>query len=185
MGLLRSVGSIKLYVSFAEYRLFYRALLQKRPIILSILLTEATLDLFSRYWWLHHLMCDAATWCSHMMQPHLSHVSLVQIKSCITCTHTHTHTSLDLFPRYSRARNLHKQQMTVRSMLTMWITPLLLYSLVCIIIVCIITCVWTKPILPTIHNWRAFDNYSTTILYIRGNATRKTNRNCHDAKGYV
>jgi len=31
MGCLRSVGSIKSYVSFAEYRLFYRALLQKRP----------------------------------------------------------------------------------------------------------------------------------------------------------
>ena len=27
------VGSFKLYVSFTEYRLFYRALLQKRPII--------------------------------------------------------------------------------------------------------------------------------------------------------
>ena len=33
MGWLRSVGSIKLYVSFAEYRLFYRALL---PIIFSV-----------------------------------------------------------------------------------------------------------------------------------------------------
>jgi len=33
MGWLRSVGSIKLQVSFAEHRLFYRALLQKRPII--------------------------------------------------------------------------------------------------------------------------------------------------------
>jgi len=42
MGWLRSVGSIKLYVSFAEYCLFYKALLQKRPIILSILLTKAT-----------------------------------------------------------------------------------------------------------------------------------------------
>jgi len=42
MGWLRSVGSIKLYVSFAEYRLFYRTLLQKRPVIVSILLTEAT-----------------------------------------------------------------------------------------------------------------------------------------------
>jgi len=42
MGWLRSVGSIKLYVSFAEDCLFYRALLQKRPIILLILLTEAT-----------------------------------------------------------------------------------------------------------------------------------------------
>jgi len=39
---LRSVGSIKLQVSCAEYRLFYRALLQKRPIILSFLLTKAT-----------------------------------------------------------------------------------------------------------------------------------------------
>ena len=42
MGWLRLVGSIKLPVSFPEYSLFYRALLQKRPIILSILLTEAT-----------------------------------------------------------------------------------------------------------------------------------------------
>jgi len=41
-GWLWLVGSIKLYVSFAEYRLFYRALLQKRPIILPILLTVAT-----------------------------------------------------------------------------------------------------------------------------------------------
>ena len=39
MGWLRSVGSIKLQVSFAEYSLFHRALLQKRPMILSILLT--------------------------------------------------------------------------------------------------------------------------------------------------
>jgi len=36
MGWLRLVGSLKLQVSFAEYRLFYRALLQKRPIILSL-----------------------------------------------------------------------------------------------------------------------------------------------------
>ena len=42
MGWLRIVGSIKWWVSFAEYSLFYRALLQKRPTLLSILLTEAT-----------------------------------------------------------------------------------------------------------------------------------------------
>ena len=42
MGWLWSVGPIKLYVSFAEYRLFYRSLLRKRPIILSILLSVAT-----------------------------------------------------------------------------------------------------------------------------------------------
>ena len=46
------VGSLKFQVSFAEYRFFYRALLQKRPIILRILLIEAnpymrvTLDRF-------------------------------------------------------------------------------------------------------------------------------------------
>jgi len=48
MGWLRSVGSIKLYVSFAEYCLFYRALLQMRPMILLILLTLATPYVFLR-----------------------------------------------------------------------------------------------------------------------------------------
>jgi len=42
MGWLWLVGSFKLYLSFAEYRLFYRALLQKRPIILRSLLSIAT-----------------------------------------------------------------------------------------------------------------------------------------------
>jgi len=43
MGWLRWVGSLKLQVSFAEYSLFYRALLQKRPIILRRLLIVAIL----------------------------------------------------------------------------------------------------------------------------------------------
>ena len=34
MGWLRSVGAIQLYVSFEEYRLFCRAVLQRGPIIL-------------------------------------------------------------------------------------------------------------------------------------------------------
>jgi len=42
MGWLRSVGSIKLQVPFAEYRLFYRALVQKRPMILRSLLILAS-----------------------------------------------------------------------------------------------------------------------------------------------
>jgi len=42
MGWLRLVGSLKLYVSFAGYSLFYRALLQKRPMILRSLLIVAT-----------------------------------------------------------------------------------------------------------------------------------------------
>jgi len=39
---LRLVGSLQLYVSFAEYCLFYRALLQQRHIILRSLLIVAT-----------------------------------------------------------------------------------------------------------------------------------------------
>ena len=42
MGWLQLVGSLKLQVSFAEYGLFYRSLLQKRPIILRSLLIVAT-----------------------------------------------------------------------------------------------------------------------------------------------
>jgi len=42
MGWLRLVGSLKLCVSFAEYSFFYRALLQKRPMILRSLLILAT-----------------------------------------------------------------------------------------------------------------------------------------------
>jgi len=42
MGCLRLVGSLKLYVSLENIGLFYRALLQKRPIILRSLLAKAT-----------------------------------------------------------------------------------------------------------------------------------------------
>jgi len=42
MGWLRLVGSFERQVCFVEYRLFYRALLQKRPIILRSLLIKAT-----------------------------------------------------------------------------------------------------------------------------------------------
>jgi len=42
MGWLRLVGSLELQVSFPEYCLFYRALLQKRPIFLRSLLIVAT-----------------------------------------------------------------------------------------------------------------------------------------------
>jgi len=50
MGWLRLVGSLNWYVSFAEYSLFYRALLQKRPIILRSLLIVAT---HSHFLWLN------------------------------------------------------------------------------------------------------------------------------------
>jgi len=42
MGWLRSVGSIKIWVSFAKEPYKRDYVLQKRPVILSILLTVAT-----------------------------------------------------------------------------------------------------------------------------------------------
>jgi len=59
-GWLRSVGSIKLYVSFAEYLLFHRALLQKRPVILLILLTEGT-----SYHRVHSLVTVSSDYCRY------------------------------------------------------------------------------------------------------------------------
>ena len=46
MGWLRLVGSLQIYVSFAEYRLFSRVLWQKRPMILRSLLIVATLYVY-------------------------------------------------------------------------------------------------------------------------------------------
>jgi len=57
MGWLRLVGSLKIYVSFAEYSLFYRALLQKRPIILRSLLIVVTPYYDSNLWRLTRNMC--------------------------------------------------------------------------------------------------------------------------------
>jgi len=42
MGWLSLVGSLKIQVSFAGYSLFYRALLQKRPMFLESLQIVAT-----------------------------------------------------------------------------------------------------------------------------------------------
>jgi len=50
MGWLRLVGSLKLQVSIEEYSLFYRALLQKRLIVLRSLLIIATLWSILFYW---------------------------------------------------------------------------------------------------------------------------------------
>ena len=65
MGWLRLVGSLKWQVSFAEYRLFYRALLQKRPIIVRSLLTIATpymhLDLHMYTFVNHAYVCEICT----------------------------------------------------------------------------------------------------------------------------
>ena len=51
MGWLRLVGSLKLQVSFAECSLFYRALLQERPMIWRSLLNVATTCCLSHLGW--------------------------------------------------------------------------------------------------------------------------------------
>ena len=53
MGWLQLVGSFKIQVSFAEYHLFYRALLQKRPVISMSLLIVATTYVDRTYLTLH------------------------------------------------------------------------------------------------------------------------------------
>jgi len=65
MEWLRLVRSLQLYVSFAEYGLFYKALVQKRPIIWRSLLLVATPYSMSVPWWIPtgdvaHL--DICTW---------------------------------------------------------------------------------------------------------------------------
>jgi len=79
MGWLRLVGSLKLHVSFAEYRLFYRALLQKRPIILRSLLIEDTPYQHSLTWEGVFLR----------KRPHLRHDSSYVMTSLMTCNLRH------------------------------------------------------------------------------------------------
>ena len=68
MGWLRLVGSLKLQVSLAEYRLFYRALLPKRPIILRSLLIVATPYVNASF-----LKCEYVM--SHVWMRHGAHVN--------------------------------------------------------------------------------------------------------------
>jgi len=80
IGGLQLVGSIKLKGSFAEYSLVYRALLQKWPIILSILLTVAT----------PYVYYDTTTWLFFVLCKLHAHTGTFH--SLYTCTHTRTHT---------------------------------------------------------------------------------------------
>jgi len=119
MGWLRLVGSLKLQVSFVEYRLFYRALLQKRPIIWKSQLIVATSYAWvMSYVWISHVThmdeschpyecvlymnesCHTKEWVlSHIWMSHIIHMSGVTHMDEIHVTHvrykhahTHTHT---------------------------------------------------------------------------------------------
>ena len=84
MGWLRLVRSIN-QVSFAEKRLFYRALLQKRRIISSILLTAATPYMHVTF----HIYAMPVAFMLHCTyMDYILHVYLINIQSMsvyVTC----------------------------------------------------------------------------------------------------
>ena len=88
MGRLRLVGSLKLQDSFAEYSLFHRALLQKRPIILRSLLIVATpheniiyhfQSIFFREHWVHPSCPIKKKYCFFLCRTILGHTKCYQI----------------------------------------------------------------------------------------------------------
>ena len=95
MGWLRSVGSIKWQVSFEEYRLFHGALLQKRPIILSILLTKATPYQVMSHVWRSHVThmnesCRTYEWVvSHILMSHVAQMNSLQQSAQVWSYITH------------------------------------------------------------------------------------------------
>jgi len=107
MGWLRLVDSLTSKVSFAEYRLFYRALLQKRPIIWRSLLIVATP--YESGLWLHITCRDGSSSCHELCHLNITNsiiwISptvpsklmsfrwyLVMSRWLIFICHTHTHT---------------------------------------------------------------------------------------------
>ena len=86
MGWLRSVGSTIFKVSLAEYCLFCRALLQKRRIILSILLIVAIDDRF-----LCAYVCVCVCLCGSIYLCIYTYI-LINIYYIYMHTHTHTYT---------------------------------------------------------------------------------------------
>jgi len=84
---------LKLQVSFAECRLFYRALLQKRPIILRSLLNSMWYvrhDLFSSVAWLYHI-------CAHAAPRAGSQSALCVYVYMYICTYIHIHSICMIF----------------------------------------------------------------------------------------
>jgi len=81
MGLLRLVGSLTFYVSFAEYSLFYRALLQKKPMILRSLVIVPT-----PYWMAVHEVLDGNA-CDTCMVHRVPWLSVWGVISAWMATH--------------------------------------------------------------------------------------------------
>ena len=92
MGWLRLVGSLRLHVSFAEYRLFYRDLLQERPMILRSLRIAATpcLYVFESCCQYKYVYAFESWIRRDYDTPRARSVSPVQVSTCIrVMTHHH------------------------------------------------------------------------------------------------
>ena len=83
MGWLRVAGSLKLYVCFAEYRFFYRSLLQLRPIILRSLLFAAT----------PYIICITCVWVCLAYLIHITYSGrlLRHLRHAYVISMTHSH----------------------------------------------------------------------------------------------
>ena len=99
MGWLRWVGSLKLQVSFAEYRLFYRALSQKRPMILrSLLIVSTPYKMQSQF--VSFVYCVGGGSYVHIRMSRVTHMKeSCHVYGCpilqqYTYTHKHTHTHI-------------------------------------------------------------------------------------------
>ena len=73
MGWLRWVGCLKIQVSLQNTGLFCRALLQKRPIFLSILLIVATPYLWKWRDWMH---CASCVYVMYILFEHITYCCL-------------------------------------------------------------------------------------------------------------
>jgi len=92
MGWLRLGASSKSQVSFAEYRLFYRAFLQNRPIILRSLLIVATPYSYAHTHRQTH--ADTRTHTHHKSQvTQITHIHFISIQHTATLCNTRQHTA--------------------------------------------------------------------------------------------
>jgi len=107
MGWLWLVGSLKWWVSSAEYRLFYRSLLQKRPIILRSLLIVDTPDQT-------YLQGDQIGMriVNTSKETYMRHETCKRdlLSLCDNHTHTHTHTHTHIHLRTHTYAHTHKHK---------------------------------------------------------------------------
>jgi len=158
MGWLQLVGSLKLHVSFAEYSLFYRALLQQRPMILRSLLVVATAYHVIHEWITPHIWMrdvththkhteDLPKWREIVASP-FSYVCVTHKIVCVCVTRRILRAIMCDFETTSK-----KNQQTVRELV---LSPLFGGSFVCVwhdAFICAIMCDFRYRIQKELATW--------------------------------